>query len=253
VNHLFNLEGRVALVTGASQGLGRVMAETFAAVGALVLVNSRSAERCRNVVDAIRAQGGRAEVLAFDVADRQGVAAAMAAIDGEHGRLDILVNNVGIRLRQGVETIDLDEFNHLFQVDVLAAFDLSRRAAALMGRNRWGRIIMMSSMAGQIAGRGNLPYATAKGGMDGMTRALAAEYGQFGITCNALAPGGFATEYNLPTLTPENRARIAARTPLGRVGEPGEIAGPALFLASEAASYVTGVTLNVDGGTVNYF
>lgn len=252
MNSLFSLQNRVALVTGASQGLGRVIAETFANAGAHVLVNSRSEDNCRQVVDHILAAGGSASPLVFDVADRAAVAEAFTRIEADQGRLDVLVNNVGIRLRQPVDTIDLDEFHHLLDVDVTSAFDVSRRAATLMARENWGRIIMMSSMAGQIAGKGNVPYASAKGGLDGMMRALAAEYGHLGITCNSIAPGAFATEYNLPSLTPESRARIGARTPLGRVGDPAEIAGPALFLASPAASYVTGSILNVEGGVIHY-
>lgn len=244
----FSLQGRVALVTGAGRGLGREIAAAFAAAGAHVLVNGRNADTCDAVAGQLREAGFDASPLVFDVGDGDAVEAAIAYVEREYGRLDILVNNVGSRLRQPLEAITPELFAGHLQVNLTAAFRLARRVAPLMARRHWGRILMITSIVAQLGRAGDAAYIAAKGGLSALTRAFAVEFGGDGITCNAIAPGSFATEINRVSMTPAVRARLEGRTPLRRVGEPAEIAGPALLLASDAGSFVTGQILTVDGG-----
>ena len=239
----FILTGRIALVTGASQGLGCEIALGLARAGAHVLVNSRSAERSGAVAARMAGEGLSAEALPFDVADE---AAMDRAFDGV-GRLDILVHNVGMRHRAPLGQISTADFNLMLAVDLTAAFAITKRAGALMVAQNYGRIIFVTSIAGTLGGRDDAAYIAAKAGLTGLMRAFAAEYGAAGVTCNAIAPGPFDTESNIG-ITVERLERVRARTPLGRRGHPPEIAGPAVFLASEAASYVNANVLTVDCG-----
>lgn len=244
----FELTGRVALVTGSARGLGFEMARGMAAAGARVYINGTSEERLLGAVKRLRELDVEVHPACFDVSDEVLAKDWIERIYVESGRLDILVNNVGIRMREPLETIGADELRRMLNVDLVSAFALAKLAAPLMERGGFGRIINVSSVAALRARRGDVAYIIAKGGMNSMTRALAAEFGPMGITCNALMPGGFLTETNEHLKSPEARASFKGRMPLGRAGEPPEIAGPAVFLASEAASYVTGVCFAVDGG-----
>ncbi len=243
---LFSLSGRVALVTGGSGGLGREMALAFGHAGAHVLVNGRDAARVADTVQAIEAAGGHASPLPFDLTDANARDAAMNTIKQRWGRLDVLVNNAGQRQRAPIDQIPPEDFERLVGVNLNAVYALSRAAARLMLAQRRGRIIMVTSIAARLARAGDAAYISSKGGLEALTRALACEYGPSGVTCNAIAPGAFLTEVNRPAH--HEGDAFSQRTPLGRWGEPHEMAGPALFLASDASAYVNGHTLTVDGG-----
>jgi gluconate 5-dehydrogenase len=243
----FLLTDRVALVTGASRGLGLEIAFGLARAGAHVLVNSRSAERTEAVAARIVAEGLSAEAMPFDVADADSGDDAFDRIGERWGKLDIFVHNVGMRHRAPLDRISTGDFEHMLAVDLTAAFTLTKRVGAMMVANRYGRIIFVTSIAGTLAGRNDTAYVAAKAGLTGLMRAFAAEFGAAGVTCNAIAPGPFATESNV-NATAERLERVRQRVPLGRRGHPYEIAGPAVFLASEAASYVNAHVLTVDGG-----
>jgi gluconate 5-dehydrogenase len=243
----FSLDGRIALVTGASRGLGFEIAQALAGVGAHVVLNGRDPARLEAA--ARRIDSDKVSTLAFDVSIPAAAADALATLGRRHGRLDVLVSNVGVRNRKKLFDFTVEEVRALIDADLVAGFVLAREAARLMIPQRWGRIIHVTSIAGPVARPGDAAYIAAKGGLAALTRALAAELGPHNITTNAIAPGFFATEANEAMLADEAmRMRYSARVPLGRWGEPREIAGAAVFLASDAGSYVNGHVLVVDGG-----
>lgn len=247
----FNLTGKTALVTGAARGLGFEIARGLALAGAHVILNGRDERALDKAADAITAKGVACSTLAFDVADEEEVADAMAQITAGRGRLNILVNNVGQRDRRPLEDFDMKAVRRLMDINLGAALNLSKLAAVQMKAG--DRIINVTSIAGQIA-RGDAVYTASKGALDALTRALSAELGPREITVNGIAPGYFATEANREMVEDKSIAKwLKGRTSLGRWGQPEEIAGLAVFLASPAASYISGQIIAVDGGFISHF
>jgi gluconate 5-dehydrogenase len=246
---MFRLDGKVAMITGSTRGLGWAMAEALAAQGAHVVITGRSDDDVQTRVRDLIARGYSADGRAGDLADIDDAVAGVERIAATTGRLDILVNNAGITHRAPIEDFPFDEWERVLRINLDAAFALSKAAVPHMRRQGGGRIINTASIMGTVA-RPTIPaYVASKGGIEALTKALAVELAPDRITVNAIGPGYVATELNTPLVEdPDFNAMVCSSTPLARWGQPAEIAAAAVFLASDEASYVTGQKLIVDGG-----
>jgi NAD(P)-dependent dehydrogenase (short-subunit alcohol dehydrogenase family) len=250
VMELFRLDGRIALVTGGSKGLGRVIAQAFAEAGADLVVVSRTLEDCRNAANEIaESTGRRATAFAADVTKADELKRLAAEIEDSFGAVEILVNNAGINIRGLVDELSEGDFEAVMATNVTAPFLCSKIFGPKMAERGWGRVINLGSIMSVISLPGRAPYASSKAAIMGMTRTLALEWATKGVTVNAICPGPFATEMNKQLLNDPAKYRdFVTRIPMGRWGELHEIAGAAVFLASDAAAYVTGSALFIDGG-----
>ncbi|HLZ72952.1 MAG TPA: 3-oxoacyl-[acyl-carrier-protein] reductase [Dehalococcoidia bacterium] len=244
------LRGRVALVTGASRGIGSAIARALGAAGCGVVVNYRgSREAAAAVAAAVEAAGGRALAVAGDVADPSAVEALFDAAQAGLGPIDILVNNAGIAQDGLLLRMSVDDWDRVLDVNLRGAFLCTKSALRGMIRRRWGRIVNVSSVVGLMGNAGQANYAAAKAGLLGLTRATAREVASRGITVNAIAPGFVETDMTA-TLTEAQREAVLREVPLARFAQPQEIAPAVVFLATEGAAYITGQVLSVDGGMV---
>ena len=242
-----SLAQRVALVTGASQGIGRACALKLASAGAAVALAARNQEKLNEVVQQINAAGGKAATFPMDVADEDQIKSAFKSALAQFGKIDILVNNAGITRDQLVMRMKRADWDAVLNTNLTSAYLCIQQVIGSMLKQRWGRIINVTSVFGQTGQAGQANYAASKAGLIGLTMAIAREVGSRSITCNAVAPGFIETAMT-SGLSDEFKQSATKMIPLGRVGTPDEVANAVAFLASEDAAYITGHVLNVNGG-----
>ena len=249
MSELFSLKGRLALVTGSGQGIGYALARGMTEHGARVVLNGRTAEKIAKAVAALRAEGLSAEASVFDVVDPAAVEAEVARIEQEIGPIDIAVNNAGVQFRKPLEEFPDEKWQMLLQTNVTGVFNVGKAVAKRMIPRKRGKIINIASVMSELARPTIAPYTATKGAVRNLTRGMCADWAKHGLQVNAIAPGFFRTELNTAlSEDPEFSAGLAKRTPTGRWGEVEELVGAAVFLASDASSFVNGHTLYVDGG-----
>ena len=241
------LSGHVALVTGASQGIGRACALQLAKSGATIAVAARKREKLDEVVGEIVASGGQAAAFALDVADEEQIKSVFKAVIAQFGKIDILVNNAGITRDQLVMRMKRADWDAVIQTNLTSAYLCTQQVTSSMLKGRWGRIINVASVFGQMGQAGQANYAASKAGLIGLTMAIARELASRNITCNAVAPGFIETAMT-EVLSGEFKEGALKMIPLGRTGTPEEVAHAVAFLASEEAAYITGHVLNINGG-----
>ncbi len=243
------LEGKVALITGASKGLGKAMSLALAGAGAKITLVSRDRKLLAETASAIRALGSEAEAFPADVSDEQQVLALEKAVAARFGKLHILINNAGINLRKPITDFTLEEWNGIQTTNVTSAFLMCRAFVPHLKGQGYGRILNLASMFGHVSLPGRAAYSTSKAALLGFTKALALELAPENITVNAISPGPCATEINTPLLeSAELTQFFLSRVPLGRWGRPEEIGQLAVYLWSEAAGFITGTDIVIDGG-----
>jgi NAD(P)-dependent dehydrogenase (short-subunit alcohol dehydrogenase family) len=246
---IFDLSGKVALVTGGSKGLGKAMARGLAQAGANVVISSRHADELRAALDEIlRGTGRQGQFVVADMSNRKEVDSLARAALEKMGRVDILVNNAGTNVPQPIDRIDDKTWDQVVEINLNSVMALTRALVPQMKARRWGRIIHISSVMGFVSKPGRNVYSATKSALLGLARASALELGEHGITVNCIAPGPFLTDLPGGLLSAAEKEEFARGTALGRWGDPAELIGPILLLASEAGSYITGQALVVDGG-----
>ncbi|RVT85906.1 SDR family oxidoreductase [Rhodobacteraceae bacterium CCMM004] len=246
---LFDLGGRRALITGSSQGIGMALARGLASAGAEVVVNGRDGAKLDRAAAALEADGARVRTLPFDVTDAEAVRAAIDGFEADTGPIDILVNNAGMQHRAPLEAFPAEAFARLMTTNVTSAFLVGQACARHMIPRGRGRIVNIASVQSALARPGIAPYTASKGAIANLTKGMATDWARHGLNCNAIAPGYFDTPLNAALVSdPEFSAWLEKRTPAGRWGRVEELVGACVFLTSEAASFVNGHTLYVDGG-----
>ncbi len=240
-------EGRVALVTGASRGIGEAIAKRLAAEGATVLAAARSADALARVVGEIEAAGGRASAVALDLADSASIDSAVKGALAAHGEIGVLVNNAGVTEDNLVLRMNRESWDRVLATNLTGVFLLTQAVVKSMVRKRYGRIVNVTSVVGLMGNAGQANYAASKAGLVGLTKSVARELASRNITCNAVAPGFIATAMT-EKMTDAARQALSAQIPLERLGAPDDVAAAVAFLASDEASYVTGTVVNVSGG-----
>lgn len=246
---LFDVVGRIVLITGSSRGLGFAFARGFAEAGAKVVINGTRPETVEPAVRRIRRAGGFARGYPFNVTDSAPVAQAVARIERQVGPIDVLINNAGIHRRAPLEDMTDEQWQDVIDVNLTGIFTVTRRVVQGMIERRQGAIINISSLNAQGARPTIGNYCAAKGGLEALTRSMATEWGRYNVRVNAIAPGYFVTDLTRPLVEdPEFDAWVKDNVPLGRWGDPSELVGTAIFLSSPASSYITGRVISIDGG-----
>ena len=246
---LFSLQGRIALITGSSQGIGFALARGLAEHGAKVIVNGRDRNKVDAAVTRLEEEGHRVFASTFDVTDAEEARAAIDLIEKEIGPLDILVNNAGMQYRTALEDFPIEKWQQLLETNVSSAFYVGQAVARHMIPRGYGKIINIASVQSELARPSIAPYTATKGAIRNLTRGMATDWAQHGLQINAIAPGYFKTPLNQALVdNPEFTAWLEKRTPAGRWGEVEELVGAAVFLSSEASTFVNGQVLHVDGG-----
>ncbi len=244
---MISLDGRVALITGASQGIGRACAVALAKAGAQVALAARNAAKLAEVAAEIEAAGGKAMAFEMDLASEDSIKAATKAVVAQYGKIEILVNNGGITRDNLMLRMKLADWNAVLQTNLTGAFLLTQAVSSSMLKTRWGRIINISSVVGETGQAGQANYAASKAGLIGLTMSLARELASRNITVNAVAPGYISTPMT-DVLNDQQRTAMLTQIPLDRAGTPEDVANAVVFLASDQASYITGHVLDVNGG-----
>ncbi|WP_204798901.1 SDR family NAD(P)-dependent oxidoreductase [Paenibacillus sacheonensis] len=250
VQRLFQIDGQVAVITGGAGGLGFIMAQTLAGAGAAVALTSRTLARAEEAAVGLRNEtGAEAFALEADIASASGAAAMVDAVMERFGRIDILINNAGMNIRKPIEEYDEASWDLVMNANLKSPYLCARAVTPIMKEQKHGRIINIASMLGSVGLPERSAYCASKGGVIQLTKVLALELAPWNVTVNALCPGPIATELNTVVMTnPEANRFFVDQIALGRWGRPEEIAGPILYLASEASSFMTGAALTVDGG-----
>ena len=246
---MFDLNNKVAIITGASQGIGRTIALVFAKSSAIVICIARSESKIKELCLEITDQGGQASPIACDVGDGDAFANAIKSVTNEYGKLDILINNAGITRDALLMRMNDTQWDEVLNTNLKGAFYGMKSAIRPMMKNKYGRIINITSIVGLTGNPGQANYAASKAGLIGMTQSIAKEVGTRGITVNCIAPGWIDTEMTVD-LSENSKKDLLDRIPIGKIGKPEDIAHTAVFLASDEASYITGQTITVDGGRV---
>jgi len=246
---LFDLDGRTALVTGSSQGIGLALARGLADAGATIVLNGRDATKLTAVAGQLADEGHTVSILAFDATDHDAVKAAIDGFEADEGHIDILVNNAGMQFRAPLESFPADMFAKILNTNVTTVFNVGQACARHMIGRGEGKIINIASVQTELARPGIAPYTATKGAVGNLTKGMATDWAKYGLQCNAIAPGYFDTPLNEALVNdPEFSAWLKNRTPAGRWGKVEELVGACVFLSSNASSFINGHTLFVDGG-----